>query len=172
MAETLLNGSKIWLFGRTISDLHLGDGGSAAPSATSAAAQNSEVDKGAGASEGPEKLARIYAFGFEGHLVQLARPAIFRVHGDGDPDAVAKAGLATDGLVPPKDWSGWQYDRADMTLRLDMMTGTFDSVLIDYELGTDGLQGYVRGGSQVGAPTPLGVSPRRGRGRRWRADDE
>ena len=162
MEETLLTGSRVWLLGKVMSDITL----------------NTGADRGKGALAKALKgdaaaLARIYAFGFEGQLVALAKPALFLVHGDGESgDDPAELGLSVGGFSLPADLRAWEYDRADMTLRLDIMTGTFDTVLINYELGADGLQDYVRGGGQVGAPSPLGPNPRRGRGRRWRSDDE
>ena len=50
------------------------------------------------------------------------------------------------------------------------MTGSFDRILLDHELAEDGLQGFVRGGGQVGQPSRGGRG--RGRRRRWRSDDE
>lgn len=162
MEETLLTGSRVWLFGRIMTDITLDKD---KVSGKGALARSLKGDEAA--------LARIYAFGFDGQLVALAKPALFLVHGDGvSGDDPAKLGLAVGGFSLPAELRAWGYDRADMTLRLDMMTGTFDTVLINYELGADGLQDYVRGGGQVGTPSPLGPNPRRGRGRRWRPDDE
>lgn len=72
--------------------------------------------------------------------------------------------LATDGLRV------WAYDRDDYSLRLDIMTGTFDRILIEHEFAEEGLQGFVRGGQELGRPSPTGG--RRGRGRRWRSEDD
>ena len=70
------------------------------------------------------------------------------------------------------DLSVWTVDRDDLSVRLDIMTGSFDRILLDYELAEDGLQDFVRGGSELGTA----VEPRRRaaprRGRRWRSDDE
>ena len=162
MEETLLTGSQVWLLGKIMDDITLNAGKNGGKGALAKAL------RGDGAA-----LARIYAFGFDGQLVALAKPALFLVHGEGvKGDDPAELGLAVGGFTLPAKLRAWGYERADMTLRLDMMTGTFDTVLINYELGADGLQDYVRGGSQVGAPSPLGPNPRRGRGRRWRPDDE
>ncbi|PZQ46984.1 MAG: hypothetical protein DI556_18525 [Rhodovulum sulfidophilum] len=148
MAETLFSGSQVWLFGRKMSDITVAG-----------------ADKPA--------LARIYAFGFEGQVIPLARPAIFRVLGDPiDPADPAKLGLATSGYQLPGDMVAWSVNREDMTLRLDEMTGTVDRLLIDYELGGEGIKDYVRGGRDVGRPSPIAPASRGVRARRWRSDDE
>jgi hypothetical protein len=159
MDETLLTGSAVWLFGRIMKDLSLNGGEIGGKGALAMAMKGDKAG-----------LARVYAFGYEGQVIPLATPAIFLVHGKGEDGDPAKLGLASDNYTLPDDMKAWGYDRADMTLRLDMMTGTFDRLLIDYEIG-GGLQGYARGGSDVGQPSPLRAGPAR-RGRRWRSEDE
>lgn len=166
MEETLLAGSTIWLFGRVMTDLELKN------------AKSSEKKDGplAGALKRPNaRFARIYSFALEGNLVDLAKPAIFLVHGDGDKITdvtLAGIGLAitADDFAP--EFRIWQYEREDMTLRLDPTSGTFARLLIQQEMGKESLQDYVRGGAEVGTPSPLGARPRGGRGRRWRSDED
>ncbi len=95
------------------------------------------------------RFARIYAFSYEGTFYNLPKPAIYLVHGDGDP--VRGAGLPnrgqgnnqpviTDsGLVAldfdfEADVRMWEYDKGDFTLRLDAVSGTFDEILLEAAL--------------------------------------
>ncbi|TPE49913.1 hypothetical protein [Amaricoccus solimangrovi] len=166
MAETLLSGSTVWLFGGVMTDITF----------TPPAGQSGPGPQGRlfeSMKHKDARLARIFSFGFEGQFVSLEKPAIFLVHGDGAE--ITKELLAGIGLpLTQKDFAAgvkaWEYDRDDMTLRLDQVTGSFSRVLIDYEMGREGLQDYVRGGRQVGAPTALSPAPRRGR--RFRSDDD
>lgn len=163
-AETLISEATIYLFGRLMTDIKLVPGAVAAGTPTSAAtalaAPNAE-------------LARIYAFSFQGEYVSLASPAMFVVNGKGTPvtPAVADTGLAIfpTTLAIPKDLLYWPHERDDVTVRLDIMAGTFGRVLLDYELADTGLQDFARGGSQLGTPTAVGRT-RRPRG--WRSNDE
>lgn len=165
MKESLLASSTIWLFGRVMTDLKL-DGKKTPP------APDGQL---AGALKQAEaKFARIYSFAFEGNLITLAKPAIFLVHGDGNAindETLAGIGLAITARNFAPDFKIWQYERDDITLRLDPTSGTFGRVLIQEEVGKESLQDYVRGGADVGTPTSLGAA-RRARSRRFRSDDE
>ena len=133
-------------------------------------------------------LARIYCFSYQNQLFDMAKPAIFLVHGEGTiievPNHVPKPeNLFLRKLPTYSDRSGlagqkgsfalgmkmWLYDRADFTVRLDTETGTFDQVLLDYELG-----GGVDPGSMKGADTDEVPRPnlRRRRHRRWRSSED
>jgi hypothetical protein len=146
------------------------------------------------------RLARIYAFSFQNEFFELVKPAIFVVNGNGviplrsqndrrnefpdDPGGprgdereqreygspLGLTGLAQIGGNLATELRVWAYDRDDYSLRLDMMTGTFDRILIEHEFAEEGLQGFVRGGASLGTPT--GVSSRRRRPRGWRSDDD
>jgi hypothetical protein len=164
MTETLLTGSTIWLFGRVMKDIELVKNFDRKPGprgnllAAALAAEDA-------------RLARIYAFGFQSEIMVLTKPAAFLVHGDGQRAKPGKC-LLREGITGiPNNLKVWPYDRGDMTLRLDIMTGTFDSLLLEYEIGRDGLHDYVRGGRDVGAPTAARPASFRG-GRRWRSDDD
>ena len=97
------------------------------------------------------RLARIYAIAYEGTFYNLPKPAIYLVHGDGgDIETVDQSGVIAKnftferGSAKPATGKGagatldgvrvWQYDKADMTLRLDVMSGTFEEVLLDAAL--------------------------------------
>ena len=82
MDETLLTGSRVWLFGRIMKDITLDPKEISGRGALAKALKSDDA-----------ALARIYAFGFEGHVVQLAKPAIFLVHGEGEKGDPATLGL-------------------------------------------------------------------------------
>src|SRR5262249_40926287 len=89
MPETLESVSCIKLFGRVVTDLNI-----VAPPAPPAAAPAPPVQppnlgtnlflqgqlRAAGTT-----IARIYGFSYEGHYYDMARPALFLVHGPGQP---------------------------------------------------------------------------------------
>ncbi len=109
------------------------------------------------------KFARIYAMSYEGHFYNLPRPTIFLVHGDGEE--IRGSGLAnrggganvrpttTDsglvarefdfeygGAVGPNDSPSlryWEYDKDDISLRLDITTGHLSEILIDATIAPD-----------------------------------
>ena len=106
------------------------------------------------------RLARIYAFAFEGHYYDLPRPAIFLVHGPGsDPEAlrpspalpfarVSRApadadltGVANSPSSFSEDVRVWAYDKDDISLRLDPYSGTLEQILLERCLGGPGAYG-------------------------------
>jgi hypothetical protein len=157
MPDFLLSESTIHLFGQVVEGLELtgdlpGDGRTARNLA------------------GARTIARIYAFAFQNEYVELASPALFilRDRGEEAQFTVGSIGLSQ---VPHQMTGGltvWKVDYEDLTLRLDVMVGTFSRVLLDYELADTGLQDFVRGSNELGQ-TP---TARRSRRRRWRSDDE
>lgn len=166
MEETLLAGSTIWLFGRVMTDLEL---------KKSKSSEKTDGPLAGALKRDGAQFARIYSFAFEGNLITLAKPAIFLVHTDGDEiddETLIGIGLAITKKNFAPDFRIWRYERDDMTLRLDPTSGTFGRLLIQEEVGKESLQDYVRGGAEVGTPSPLGARPRGGRGRRWRSDDD
>jgi len=93
----------------------------------------------------------------------LSRPALFLVHDDGT--AVNKKTLELTGLAATAsdfatDLLVWAYDKSDMSVRLDVETGTLDQILLDAEsrsnksassgynvrLGSSGYNARLRGG--------------------------
>jgi hypothetical protein len=140
-------------------------------------------------------IARIYAFSFQNEFFELVKPALFVVNGEGetpirsdddlqDDDMIDRrgderkqrdygfpiglTGLAQMGGNLATELRVWAYDRDDFSVRLDIMTGSFDRILIEHEFAEEGLQGFVRGGATLGQP---GQSLTRRR-RRWRSDDD
>jgi hypothetical protein len=153
--ETLKSESTIWLFGRVVTDLELKNPPHAG-----------------------KKLARIYGFVFHNEYFDLGAPALFIVDDNGVPvkknDNAANAAATGLGVMPriAKDLTIWEHDILDESSRLDVMTGTFDRILLDVELAEEGMQDFVRGGNGVGLPTNLSARTRPRRGRRWRSDDD
>lgn len=129
------------------------------------------------------RLARISGFSYQNEYFDLAKPAIFLVHGPGTRvEFLWQAG--TDGLTLKKsptytERSGmvgqtgsfapdifmWVYDRDDFTVRLDTEAGTFDRVLLAAELSTP-----ISSDSMHGGRTDPAAPPRQRR-RRWRSED-
>ena len=88
-------------------------------------------------------IAHIFAYSYQGSYKPLHVPAAFLVQGVGesvrhaggvDP---ARLGLAQlDGTITfAKDLVFWIYDRADLILRLDLNSGTLQTLVIDAETG-------------------------------------
>jgi hypothetical protein len=161
MPENLLSETTVHLFGRAVDDLTL-DTGSYGTGLIADAVKRGRT------------LARIYAFSFQNEFVDLTSPALFLVPGEGSKveETLDGTGLARipDELNPTL--TVWTVERGDLTIRLDVMAGTFDSVLLDYELADDGLKSFVRGGEALGTPSPMGLGGGKRRRRRWRSDDE
>ena len=133
-------------------------------------------------------LARIHAFSYQNELFSLARPAVFVVHGDGieiefpneptDPTSfllrkvpayAERSGLAGQKGSFATGMKMWLYDRADFTVRLDTESGTFEQVLLEYELGGGIGSGSMQSGDGDDVPPP---PRRRRRYRRWRSGDD
>lgn len=87
------------------------------------------------------RLARIFGFSFEGHYFALRAPALFLVHGEGLPVAAGepidfqRIGVAFKEQTFAANLRVWLYDRSDMTVRLDIGSGTLQETLIDPEGG-------------------------------------
>jgi hypothetical protein len=101
---------------------------------------------------GNAKLARIYSFGYEGTVYDLPEPSIFLVHGNGvsatdrnrPPNNGSRApsnpdisGVSSADYQVADDIQVWSYDKADFTIRMDVMTGQFEQVLLDIYFGFD-----------------------------------
>ena len=137
MPENLANTSTILLFGREVEDIKVvaaGTGGlqPAGPSHV-LAAQVAATD---------HRLARVYAFAFEGFYYELSRPAIFLVHAEGQPaaDTVEFGGVAASARKFATDLKVWAYDKADLSVRLDVSTGTLEQILLEAEANPESVQ--------------------------------
>jgi hypothetical protein len=178
LPETLLSESTVWLFGRVLKDIgFITDSDERKKDYEGRSASTQLLRKELAAPDAA--LARIYAFAFQNELFEMTKPALFLVHGDGrdfKSEEKSEGGLigivglsAMQGLLAA-DLRGWAYNREDLSLRLDVMSGPLDRILLDFEMGDEGLQKFVRGGNQLGQPTPSGG--RHSRRPRWRADDD
>lgn len=191
--DTLASDSSVRLFGRPMWDIVLrepasertkpyGDiGGGPIPQRLS---ENDFLIQQLSSDEA--RLARIMSFSYQNQMFDLARPAIFLVHGEGTqvefinegatnpattflrrmPTFTDRTGVAgQQGSFAP-NICVWLYDRADFTIRLDTETGTFERVLLETELG--GVRSGSMGSGDGDDPPPP-PPPRR---RRWRGSSD
>ncbi len=173
MPETLLSPSNIMLFGRVVEDLEIRHGGSehnpfVIPRESASSFLAKELSHARG--EGKERellgrFARIYGFSYEGRYYELPMPTLFLVHGDGaDPERVAvdaraarapddssRSGMAAQDFSFADNVRVWSYDRADLSIRLDVDSGTFEQILLDLVLGGGGGGPVVSGARVSGA---------------------
>lgn len=175
MPETLLSTSAVLLYGRKVLDLQLVQQVTPPSSGT--------IDthpQGLGENEFFRKqldeetgrpvptLARIYAFSYDGHYYDLPSPAIFLVHGDGEPaetrvpgsrqsvapESANNTGVATQSYSFSEDMQVWSYDKGDFSLRMDVATGTLEQILLGLEARSQSYSGAdvrVRGADVRGA---------------------
>jgi hypothetical protein len=153
--ETLLSTSSIYLFGRLLSDLQL--------------VATDPEDKRRPARRGDNRflekqlrneqagLARIFAFSFEGYTYDLAKPALFLVHGGGaeidapepddqrygrlsrSPGPITQTGIGRHSAAFPMDMRVWVYDKGDFSMRLDLETGSLEQILLSVEMDDESL---------------------------------
>jgi hypothetical protein len=158
--ETLLSMSAVYMFGRLVSDLQLvkpddEDAERSPRNGANAFLQRQLRDDHA-------NIARVFYFSFEGALFELARPALFLVHGPGLPVDTAPAENADIDLLaktPPRmtrtglgwqfgsfasDMKVWVYDKGDFSMRLDVDTGPLEQILLAAESGS-GAMGFSNG---------------------------
>lgn len=147
MAETLLSFSEVLIYGRVLEDLEY------KAKSNNGQGNNKHLEKQLG-DEGNNKaqFAKIYGFAYEGTYYDLPEPVIFLVHGNGKE--VAKANVPDDnasrapknpsiGGVAAADYQVaddirvWNYDKSDQTMRMDVMAGQFEQVLLDIYFGFD-----------------------------------
>jgi len=95
------------------------------------------------------QFARIYGFAYEGTYYELPEPTVFLVHGKGEPAAAASGVNARSPLEPSKSGVAaadyqvadgimvWNYDKADYSIRMDVMTGMLEQILLDIYFGFD-----------------------------------
>jgi hypothetical protein len=159
MSETLLNGTSVHLIGRVMDDITL----STAKYTANDGHGNSLQKQLAGTKGKQSYLARIYAYSFGNVMTELDEPTIFLVHGPGrvvnDPvpppleairsPSTDKTGVGAQDYVFTDDMRYWEYDKNDISLRLDLYTGTLEDILL--MPGDGGEQDfYPDGGGKVG----------------------
>jgi hypothetical protein len=149
MPETLLTPSSIKLFGRVMPDLKF----AYVNDATAGPGANNFLRNQLAQQNPLPRLARIYAFSFEGALFQLPRPPIFLVHGPGIPvgdwnnsSTLDQSGVAgrewdfsgnsslSSPAGSPQDICYWEYEKGDFSLRLDLEAGPFEQILLQMAL--------------------------------------
>ncbi len=134
MSETLLDASKIVLFGNVMDDLkHTPAGKKKSASGQNSGYNHFLADQLEGANT---RFARIYGYSYAGQYYELVVPTIFLVHGDGtkisnlDTDSNS---IAAQDYNFSSDLKTWAYDQADFSIRLDMSNGPLSQLLLDPE---------------------------------------
>ena len=147
MSESLLSFSEVLLFGRVLDDLVYKQ----KPSTKQG--NNRHLDEQFEEGKEIPQFAKIYGFAHEGTYFDLPDPAIFLVHGDGQsatdgnlpgqlasraPNDPSKSGVAAADFQIANDIKVWKYDKSDQTMRMDVMTGMLEQILLDVYFGYDG----------------------------------
>jgi hypothetical protein len=189
MPETLLTSHAILLYGREVLGVTLARASDAMTMEPPDSEEPGALAQAQAAAPGPlgenrflekqleadgARLARIYAFSFEGHYYDLPKPVIFLVHGAGsDPEAVRqpnsragrapadadRTGVASSPGSFSEDIRVWTYDKGDFSLRLDPDSGTLEQILLERCLGG----GSAYGGGAYGGGAYGGGALGRGR---------
>ncbi len=161
--ESLLQASDILLFGIVVEDLKVEVSDVNGKELPQRKGKNRQL---AEQFNKDSKFARIYAFSYEGAYFELPWPALFLVHGDGEsvtdgnlpgghaaraPTRPSQTGLPAADFQFSDDVNYWSYDKADYTIRMDVETGMFEQVLLDFMFDGDGFGGGVAGASVRGA---------------------
>jgi hypothetical protein len=150
MAETLLSGSNVLLFGRLVTDLQIVPNAalnypppppnvgnpSHSPFPVARAGGNRDVESqltAAGAN-----FARIYGFSYEGTYYDLPRPVLYLVHGPGQPVSQARPGAGPGNVNvarAPVQPSQGGVAAADFEFADDVMVWSYDKA--DYTIRMD-----------------------------------
>lgn len=116
LKESLHTSSEIVLFGRPVEDL--------------AVAPNAREKKILKLDE--KQFARIYGFSFDGAYYEIPAPVLFNVKGDGiEADDAAVPGPNPRDKKFFGDLRAWVVERSDETVRLDVDSGKYGSLLLD-----------------------------------------
>jgi hypothetical protein len=156
--ENLLNPSQVKLFGRVFNGLILGD---VADKNTFGNKLLLEQLQGGTGDQSKAQLARIYGFAYEGNYYKLPAPSIFLVHGPGrnaleeKPTSVTNWGVEAKDERFADDVLVWEYDKEDMSIRIDTVAGFLSEILLDYALKAQNLQ--------TGFSTKMQISHRGGK---------
>lgn len=107
---------------------------------------------------GNSGFARIYAFSYEGTFYNLPKPAIYLVHGEGsvvrgaglpnrgqgnNQPVITDSGLVALDVAFESDVRMWEYDKGDFTLRLDVVSGTLDELLLEAALSMNAREALI-----------------------------
>ncbi|WP_170775708.1 pentapeptide repeat-containing protein [Ruegeria lacuscaerulensis] len=153
MGETLLSFSEVLIYGRVLTDIKLENKKKGGKGNNKHLSDQLEDEKVQGGNDLKAQFAKIYGFAYEGTYYDLPEPAIFLVHGDGDPvngnpneppNNASRAprdpsigGVAAADYQVANDIMVWRYEKADQTMRMDVTTGQFEQVLLDIYFGFD-----------------------------------
>ena len=161
MPETLLSPSNVLLFGRIVEDLDVvipdrppippgTPDPRHGPFTIDRTGPNRFLETQLGAAANPA-FARIYGFSYEGRYYDLPWPTLFLVHGPGEPaetppePRVSRApeepdhsGMAAQDFSFADNLMVWSYDRADLSIRMDVDSGSLEQILLDLVLGGGG----------------------------------
>ncbi len=126
MTESLLGISEVSLYGEKVSDMSFND-----------------MD-----GDPIRYFVRVYGYAFEGNYYGMDAPIIMLLVGDG----------AVLDDATPKDVKNsfsshvrrWVCDKSDHSVRLDELTGSVESILLEAELTAGGAAGRVSGGRVSG----------------------
>ncbi|WP_372571909.1 hypothetical protein [Ruegeria jejuensis] len=169
VGESLLNFSEVLLFGRVITELEYkngrGDG----------CGRNRFLEEQV--APGPEddgvrypRFARIYGFSYDGAYYELPSPSLFLVQCKGrsvnefggKPDAPGNlasrapnepglTGIAAADFQFADDICVWDVQQSDYTIRMEVVNGRYEQVLLDMFFGTEmpGVTGAKVSGAKV-----------------------
>lgn len=160
--ESVLSLTSVYLFGRAVSDLRVVTEDPDESDRTPASGVNQFLRQQF--KHPAARLARIFAFSFEGTMYELARPSLFLVHGSGHevdtpnppeqysrlaraPGRISKTGLGWQDGDFSMDMRVWIYDKGDFSMRMDVETGTLEHILLDAELDEESWASGGRSGS-------------------------
>ena len=127
MSEKLLSISEVNLYGQVVTDM-----------AYIHAEKEGDPNR---------QFARIFGYGYEGRYYNLDAPILMLIDGGGDD---------VSSTSPPKEvvdsfstnMRVWTVDKSDSSIRLDTLTGSFEEILLEVELGNE--MGSVSGGRVSG----------------------
>ena len=163
MSETLLSPSGIKLFGRPFQDISISADSLASLRRGALSPGDHQLlnrlrrelgeDKDTTSKDGDGNsllsiFARIYSYSYEGNYFTLNRPMIFLVDGAGkavgEEDQAGRAKLDVDKLgVASRDWEfasdirRWDVNQLDLTLCINIESGSFEDLLLDATLPDD-----------------------------------
>lgn len=128
-----------------------------------------KVDPTASKRENYARFARIYAFAYEGQYYELPRPILFLVRGPGEaPEGtstftVQKVGVAAKDWRFASDIKMWEADDKDMSMCIDIESGTMKEILLQPVLETEEEMAPLRGAAASrGAAAGRGAAVARG----------
>lgn len=169
MAESLLSFSEVLLFGTELDDIAVkapksrgrGNNKHLSQQFSALTEKGDDCDPD---DPGRPQLAKIYGFSYEGTYFDLPEPAIFLVYGPGTsatdgnmpgnlasraPNEPLKSGVGAADFQIADGIMFWPMEKSEQTIRMDVMSGRVEQVLLEVFFGDDGPS--VRGAKVSGA---------------------